>query len=237
MTTSHFVLVPGFWLGAWAWDRVSSGLRAAGNQVTAVTLPGLEPADTGRASVTLGDQVSAVLAVVERPGPPVVLVAHSGAGKVASGVLDLRPDAVQRMVYVDSGPSSPGAGENLAPEVTELVLPSWEELSANGTRLDGLSPADLEQFRSRAVPQPAGPVRERIHLDNPARRAVPSTIVACSFPSAVVAQLAAEGSPMFAAVAELSDLDYIDLPTGHWPMWSRPDDLVAALVEAGGRSG
>ncbi len=237
MTNTHFVLVPGFWLGGWAWDRVAPGLRAAGHQVTAVTLPGLGPTDADRAAVTLDDQVRAVLATVERAGSHVVLVAHSGAGKVVSGVLDRRPDAVGRMVYVDSGPSSDGAGETLPPEVTELRLPSWEELSAGGSRLDGLSTADLDEFRTRAVPQPAGPVRERIHLDNPTRRRVPSTIVACSFPAAVVARMAAEGNPMFVEVAQLSDLDYVDLPTGHWPMWSRPDDLAAALIQTAGRSG
>lgn len=35
------MLVPGFWLGGWAWDDVAGPLRAAGHQVDAVTLPGL----------------------------------------------------------------------------------------------------------------------------------------------------------------------------------------------------
>ncbi len=38
----RFVLVPGFWLGAWAWDPVAAPLRAAGAEVVALTLPGLE---------------------------------------------------------------------------------------------------------------------------------------------------------------------------------------------------
>jgi hypothetical protein len=35
------VLVPGFWLGAWAWAEVTSRLRAAGHDVYPVTLTGL----------------------------------------------------------------------------------------------------------------------------------------------------------------------------------------------------
>jgi pimeloyl-ACP methyl ester carboxylesterase len=42
MTTAPIVLVPGFWLGAWAWDEVAASLRADGHDVTAVTLPGLK---------------------------------------------------------------------------------------------------------------------------------------------------------------------------------------------------
>ncbi len=37
---------------------------------------------------------------------------------------------------------------------------------------------------------------------------------------------------MFAEVAKLTDLAFIDLPTGHWPMFSRPTDLAAALIQA-----
>lgn len=231
MTTASFVLVPGYWLGGWAWDRVVPRLRTAGHQVTAVTLPGLEPTNDDRAAVTLEDQLTALSTWVERAGPDVLLVAHSGAGKIVSGVLDRHPEAVRRVVYVDSGPSSDGSAAELPPEVTELPLPSWEELTANGSRLEGLSPADLETFRSRAVPQPAGPAREPLRLVDPLRRRVPATIVACSFPSEVIQQMAAGGHPMFAEVAELSDLGYVDFPTGHWPMWSRPEDLADVLVE------
>ena len=34
------VLVPGYWLGAWAWDEIAAALRADGHEVTALTLPG-----------------------------------------------------------------------------------------------------------------------------------------------------------------------------------------------------
>ena len=46
MTAAPILLVPGFWLGAWAWDEVVADLRADGQYVTALTLPGLESADT-----------------------------------------------------------------------------------------------------------------------------------------------------------------------------------------------
>lgn len=47
-------------------------------------------------------------------------------------------------------------------------------------------------------------------------------------------QMAREGHAMMAEVAALRDLELVDLPTGHWPMWSRPTDLAAAIATAAG---
>ena len=60
MTTPSIILVPGFWLGAWAWDEVSATLRDDGHEVTAVTLPGLESA---AASVQVSSDLGLPLAV------------------------------------------------------------------------------------------------------------------------------------------------------------------------------
>lgn len=47
---------------------------------------------------------------------------------------------------------------------------------------------------------------------------------------------AEEGYPFLAGLADLRDLTYVDLPTSHWPMWSRPDDLADLLGEIARRS-
>lgn len=167
-------------------------------------------------------------------GAPVVLVAHSGAGFPASVMLDRDPAAVARVVYVDSGPAGDGAVlADLPPEVTELPLPPFEQLAEQAS-LDGLSEHDLQQFRDRAVPEPGPVVRAQVRVGNPDRLGVPATILACSMPSEVMLQLAREGHPMMAEVARLRDLEVVDLPTGHWPMWSRPAELAAAISQAAG---
>jgi len=48
----------------------------------------------------------------------------------------------------------------------------------------------------------------------------------------VLAELAHPGPPLHTELGELTNLTYVDLPTGHWPMFSRPRDLAAALVDA-----
>ncbi len=239
-TTTHslpsIVLVPGHWLGAWAWDAVAEDLHRRGHHVTAVTLPGLEPDNPERASTTVAQQAEALRAAVlaAADGSPAVLVAHSGAGVPTSVLLDHEPTAIARVIYVDSGPASDGSvfDADVAPEVAEVPLPAFEDLTAAGASLEGLSEDDLERFRVRAVPEPGPVLREPVHLGNDARRDVPATIIACSFSAEVVMHMAREGNPMMAEVATLRDLELVDLPTGHWPMWSRPTDLAAAIAKA-----
>src|SRR3989454_12046172 len=157
MTTAPLVLVPGFWLGAWAWDEVAAALRADGHDVTALTLPGLESADADRSRVTLADHVDAICEAVMAAGRPVVLAVHSGAGLPGYAATDRIPERIAAMVYVDSGPAT-GA---LDSDVTgaEVPLPSREELEAE-ENLDGLTQEQLETFRRRAVPEPAAALRE-----------------------------------------------------------------------------
>lgn len=233
---ASIVLVPGHWLGAWAWDAVAADLRGRGHHVIAMTLPGLDPDDRHRTSATAADQADALRSAIEAAataGSPVVLVAHSGAGLPTSVLLDRDPTAVARVVYVDSGPSKDrwAMDAALPPEQEEMVLPPFEQLQAS---LDGLSEADLARFRERAVPEPGAIIRDPVRLKNDARRDVPTTIVACSYPSEVMMTMACEGNPMMAEVATLRDLELVDLPTGHWPMWSRPTDLASAIANAAG---
>lgn len=96
----------------------------------------------------------------------------------------------------------------------------------------GLSPEALERFRTRAVPEPGPVLRQPVHLTNDARNKVPTTLVCCSIPGKQVLELARGGHPMFTEVANLERLDVIDLPTGHWPMWSRPRDLAKVIQSA-----
>src|SRR5690554_4612925 len=130
-TPRHIVLVPGFWLGAWAWDDVVGPLRAAGLTPHAVTLPGLEPGAADRGTVTREDHVAAVLELVTGLGGDVVLVGHSGGGTVVQQVVDRIPERIERIVYVDTGPLVDGAALNtvLPADATEVPFPSWEELA------------------------------------------------------------------------------------------------------------
>jgi pimeloyl-ACP methyl ester carboxylesterase len=226
MSTTPVVLVPGFWLGAWAWDEVAAALRADGHDVTALTLPGLESADADRSSITLADHVDAICEAVTAAGPPVVLAVHSGAGAPGYAVTDRISEQIAAMVYVDTGPAKGALDPDF--DGVEKPLPSREEL-AEEENLDGLSEEQLETFRQRAVPEPGAALREAAELTNDARLDVPSTVVATGYTSEQYKDALKEGYAFLAGLAELRDVTYVDLPTSHWPMWSRPQELAAII--------
>jgi pimeloyl-ACP methyl ester carboxylesterase len=227
------ILIAGHWLGAWAWDEVVEHLTAAARRTIPITLPGLDEADPERASRTLDEQAAAIEQAAASCEQPVVIVAHSGANAPVSLVLDRHPELICRVVWVDSGPVAPRSifAPDLPDDLDELPLPPFDVLEKQAS-LDGLSSHVLKRFRARAVPEPGPVLRQPVELSNEARLQVPTTLVCCSIPSAQLMDLANAGHPMFAEVANLQHFDLIDLPTGHWPMWSRPGDLAQILATA-----
>jgi pimeloyl-ACP methyl ester carboxylesterase len=225
MTTPPIILVPGFWLGAWAWDEVAELLRAGGHDVTALTLPGLESVDADRSSIGLSDHVDAICEAVEAAGRPVVLAVHSGArfsGYVAS---DRVSERIAAMVYVDTAPGIPP----LDPDFEGAEKPmSWEELAAE-ENLDGLSEEQLETFRQRAVPEPGGVLRDAVELNNDARLDIPSTLICTGYSSRQYKEAMDEGYAWLAGLKEVRNVTWVDLPTSHWPMWSRPKELAEII--------
>lgn len=227
------VLVPGYWLGAWAWDDILVHLESLGARTRAVTLPGLDPRDPDRLARTLEDQASALERILDEEAGDVVLAAHSGANGPVTLVQDRRPDRIRRVIWIDSGPAADGGAfaPDLPEEALELPLPPFEALGVNAST-EGLDQQMLERFRERAVSQPASVARAEVRLSSEQRWEVPTTFVCCSLPSAQVQSLAQSGHPMFADVARLEDVTMVDLPTGHWPMWSRPAELAEAVLTA-----
>jgi alpha/beta hydrolase family protein len=171
---------------------------------------------------------------VRSKGEPVVLAVHSGAGVPGYAASDRVPELLAAMVYVDSGPAT-GA---LDPDLTaaEVPMPSREDLAAE-ENLTGLSEEQLETFRRRAVPEPAGALRDAPVLTNDARLDVPSTLICTGNSSKEYQEAAEQGYAWLGGLKELHDVTYVDLPTSHWPMWSRPRELaeiIGGIAKAGG---
>jgi len=227
MASAPIILVPGFWLGAWAWDEVAAKLRAAGHDVTALTLPGLESADADRSSITLDDHVDAIVDTLEAAPAPAVLAVHSATGFSGYVASDRVPERIAAMVYVDTAPGIPPLDAGF--EGTEKPM-VWSEIEAE-ENLDGLTDEQKEMFRERAVPVPGGVLRGSASLTNDARRDIPSTLIATGFTSDDYKKGAAEHPEWtwLAGIPELRNATWIDLPTSHWPMWSRPDDIARII--------
>jgi pimeloyl-ACP methyl ester carboxylesterase len=227
------ILVPGFWLDASSWDDVVPALEGAGHRVHPLTLPGLESVEADRGGIGLRDHIDAVVAVVDRlseeSGEKVVLVGHSGGGAIIHGAVDARPDRVARAVYVDSGPLGDGGviNDELPTSGDDLPLPPWELFE--DADLTDLTDEMRVRFRSRAVPEPLRVASDPQRLSDERRYDVPATVIACEFPSAMLREWAAGGHPSVAELVRIRDVEYLDLPTGHWPQFTKPAELAEII--------
>ena len=227
------ILIPGFWLDGSSWDEVVPALEQAGHRTHALTLPGMESKDADRSEITLRDHVDAVVGVVDSFDPAdgkVVLVGHSGGGAIAHAAVDARPGRVARVVYVDSGPLGEGGviNDELPAEKGEVPLPDWSLFDDED--LVDLDDALRAAFRERAIPTPVHVTSDPQRLSDERRYDVPVTVIACEFPSAMLRKWIEQDHPYVRELAKIRDVEDIDLPTGHWPQFTRPAELGRAIL-------
>lgn len=83
------------------------------------------------------------------------------------------------------------------------------------------------------MPEPGGVLREAPQLTNDARLDVPSTAICTGFTSEEYKAAVEEGYNWLGGFKELRDITWVDLPTSHWPMWSRSQDLADVISDVG----
>jgi pimeloyl-ACP methyl ester carboxylesterase len=242
MTT--YVLIPGFWLGAWAWRPVTAALRAQGHEVYPLSLTGMgERAHLATPGTTLDTHVTDVVNLLRYENlTDAVLVGHSYAGLVITAAADRVPERVRGLAYVDTGPLPDGTAQAdfggpeewrrnqaLIEEYGEgwkLPPPPWAELAADVPDVDGEALAALVEY---SVPQPRGTIVEPVRLTG-AWEKLPRLGILSSFTAEQVRGMAA-AMPMFAHMAG-DNWTYEELPTWHWPMFSRPEELAGLLARS-----
>jgi len=222
-----FLLIAGLWLDGSAWDAVVPQMQALGHRAVPLWLPGQ---GAPPATATLADQHAAVVAAVDAAAGTVVVVGHSAACTLAWMAADARPDKVARVMMI--GGFSSGDGEEYASffEIAEGVMPfpGWEPF-------DGPDSADLDdQLRERiaaaAIGVPEAVAKGVVHLHNERRFDVPVTLICPEF-SPAQAREWIEGGQL-PELSKARHLDYVDIDSGHWPMFTRPAELAGLLAEA-----
>ncbi|MCH0542028.1 alpha/beta hydrolase [Streptomyces sp. MUM 203J] len=241
---ANFVLVPGAWLGAWAWEDTVRALRERGHTALPLTLTGLaEHADRGGPETGLDTHIADITGFAERNDlREVTLVAHSYAAAPVTGAAGRLGDRLERVVYVDSAPFAAGmcmldlmppqAADQLRQQVDasgggrRLPMPSFEVLGLSSS-LDGLDEGQRDALRARATPQPFGTYTQRLAGPAEPGPGVDRVLIAChDFTGLLDA-----GVPMLAHLNQ-PPWRRFDLPTGHWPMLSAPAELAGILDKA-----
>lgn len=248
-----YVLISGAWMGGWAWKHVARRLRAAGHHVYPVTLTGLgERQHLATPHTDLDTHITDVINVMDYEDlTDVILVGHSYSGIVVEGVADRSPDRVGMVVYVDSAPMGDGVAhlDFYPPEARDQVrstvetygdgwrlpFPGFEALAQQAS-LAGLGPEERRLVASRATAQPFNTYTQPLQVKNDGHAHQLRAIV-CSDGGFSVQQiragLASDDPGMFAVFAG-SQWQLDEIHTGHWPMFSAPDEL-AALLDGYGR--
>jgi pimeloyl-ACP methyl ester carboxylesterase len=244
------VLVPGACLGGWAWRDVAARLRALGHDVYPVTPTGLgERVHLADERVNLETHIADVVNLLDYERlEDAVLVGHSYAGVVVTGVADRRPERLTAVVYLDCSPLPGGMS------ITDVQPPEQRdrqrrevERSGHGwcwpppDRVTlvrgtfgsavGLEERHLRLLEERATAQPYATFTSPLELDHDRPPGVRRSAILCTAGGIDVAQLSeliAQEDPRAAVFAD-QDWEFHDLATGHWPMFSLPGPLADLL--------
>jgi pimeloyl-ACP methyl ester carboxylesterase len=241
--TTNIVLVHGAWMGAAAWDKTAADLRSRGFKVTAVELPGHGQDNTPPEELSLAGYVDAVIAALPADSKT-VLVGHSMAGMVISGVAEKVPDKLSKLVYVAA--YLPRSGESLyqisSTDSDSLVGKYWTQANPQAyspatIRREGIvevfgadtSAAD-QQFlvnthKAEAVPPLGSPVQ----LTAANFGSVPRMYVHTTQDKAVSYKLQKAMLAYAGGAAKV-----VEINSSHVPMLSQPKALADAIADAAG---
>ena len=238
---TNFILVPGMWLGGWAWDAVAAPLRSAGHDVTAVTLGGLAERAAEAPAATMDSHVADIVAAAG-DRDDLTLVGHSYGGFLVRAAVERLGSRVTRVVYVDSGPVPDGSAQAdfngpqarakteasllTGPDGALLVPPPSFEPADDPVLHAGLGEL-AAWIRERATPHPWSTVAAPVRVSRPEQP--PTDLVVSTFDGDTVRSMIADGHPFFAGLDRRA-YRVLELPTGHWPLFSRPADLAALLL-------
>jgi pimeloyl-ACP methyl ester carboxylesterase len=210
--------------------------------VHAVTLTGDgERAHLRHPGIRLADHIADVVALVEAEElRGAVLVGHSYGGQVITGAADRLlaahgPDALRGLVYVDAMLPLPGEGWGQQ-HTPETVAARTAAARAHGHALPppdaadfGITGADRDWLNRRQVPHPFGPYRDPLDFDLARWSALPRHFIDCNAPAYPTI------APSRERARSLPGFTVSEIATGHCPMVTAPEALVAQLLGFAGR--
>ncbi len=232
-----YLLVHGAWHGGWCWKRVSRLLRAAGHEVFTPTLTGLgEREHLMSPDIGLDTHVQDIVGVLEYEDlHDVILVGHSYAGMVITGVAEKTADRIAHLVYLDA--FLPENGKSLVdyqpPQMLEKFLKMTRE-EGEGFKLPSLiSPEefgvtdeeDLVWVRPRMNAHPLKTKTDPVHISDPRAARIPRTFVYCNDPAVGPFGQFAD------RVREDESWAYFELATGHDAMITAPEEVADLLLQ------
>jgi pimeloyl-ACP methyl ester carboxylesterase len=233
VASKTFLLIHGAWHGGWCWRRVSDLLEKRGHKVFAPTLTGLgERSHLLNEKIDLSTHIGDVVNVIKWEGlKDFVLVGHSYAGYVVTGLAERVPESIASIVFLDA--FMPENGDSLAATGSERVR---EGIAAARQRGDlGIPPVPAAAFQvnendrawvdALCTPHPIGTFTEKLIHDGARERIARKAYI----------RAAGYSQPTFdkALATKKADPSWrtYEVPCGHDVMVDMPDRLVEILLE------
>jgi pimeloyl-ACP methyl ester carboxylesterase len=235
-----FVLVHGSHSGGWIWQKVAPLLRAGGYEVYTPTLTGLSDRshllDCG---VDLTTHITDVVSLIFYEDiSDVVLVGHSYAGMVITGVAAKVPERLKLLVYLDAYVPDDGQSEvDLWPAEMRAAIQA-DEAAARGLRqppppaIFGITDPEMADWvRARWTPQPLTTYTQPVPSGTARSAALPRVYIHCTGGPTTSTPLFAP----FAAKARADGWQVREMATGHVAMLTAPRELAGLLLELSAR--
>lgn len=221
------VLIAGLWLDASVWTTVAAELEALGHRAVAVTLPGQ---GDGNAQATLDEQVAAVVDAVDAAEGAPFVVGHSAAATLAWLAADRRPERVRGVGLIGGFPSLDGEAyaDFFTASNGAMPFPGWAAFE--GPDSIDLDEATRAAIAGDAIAVPEGVTKGIVRYTDEQRYAVPVVLVCPEFtPEQAKGWVDSGDVP---ELAKARHVEYVDIDSGHWPMFTKPTELARLLAAA-----
>lgn len=233
-----YLFIHGGWAGGWCWEQLAPRIERAGHRVLTPDLPGHGNDPQPVAQHTLATYVDSVVDLLDQERAPVILVAHSSGGIIASQAAERRPERIARLVYLCA--YLPRDGESLmslgGQDHEQILLPNLVPSSDGATvsirpeivreaLFDDCPPEVYAGAVARFTGgEPLAFAGAAVQLTNERFGSIPKTYVECTRDRAISPSL--QRRMHVAAGCE----SVFTMETGHSPHYAAPEVLAEHLL-------
>ena len=189
----HFLLIHGAWHGGWVWNEISEILGYQGYSVSTPTLTGLgEKKHLLSSKITIDTFIEDVVNhIIFENLNNIILVGHSFAGSVISGVADKLKDRIQKLIYFDAVILKDGqkpfdiAPKELVKQRIELAKRFGNGISIPAPSADAFGVFDVKKsllLEEKLTPHPLSTYQSKLTIKNEIGNGIPLSYIFCTDP-------------------------------------------------------